>query len=359
MDVDNEANKCYGCGKNFRSPSTLAQHKARKTPCLIREVSEEDKHNPLRCIYCNKIFSKASNLTKHNKTCKIKHGGLDKLHDKVKHEEQLRIIKEESEQRVKAVEDKLAEQNAKIITQAAEHAAQMAAIMRKLERIESGVNAPPAINNTHINNGIVINYNVNNYTNPAADHLLTFEKFNEIFKKEFASLPVGLVCKLYFDPEHQENMSVHLINKSTGEMLTMCEGNWKTMGIDDVATQMRAVGYAIAKKGIKMHGKNITGEWRHSCGAVISNVSHKGAYELDMKDIKAKIVESREITGAAPHIAAKLASTRAVSRVRKVTTTSNKSPSAKAEDTTLANDIVAGTIFDNIADEKEPQSYFY
>lgn len=176
------------------------------------------------------------------------------------------------------------------------------------------------INNT-INN--TVNIIINNYTTPNAEHLLTFEKFTEIFKKAFVALPVELVFKLYFDPEHHENMSVHLINKSTGEMLTMCEGNWKTMNIDDVAMKMRSIGYEIAKKGIELHRKGFVGDIKYCCENVILNVSNPKTIEMDMKDIRAKIVESREITGSAPHISAKLEATRAVGRVRKGINTNN------------------------------------
>lgn len=37
--VDNK--KCYSCGHAFKTPTDLQRHKARKTPCLIREVAPE------------------------------------------------------------------------------------------------------------------------------------------------------------------------------------------------------------------------------------------------------------------------------------------------------------------------------
>ena len=313
MEEDQINNKkCYNCGKIFRTPATLAQHKARKTPCLIREISEENKKNPLRCIYCNKIFSTIGNLTKHSKTCKIKHGGLDKLHDKVKYDETLRIRDEEHNLELKAIKEDMAAQMLALKTE----------MMEEMNKIKSGVVASSATINNTINNGTInnnnVNIHINNYTKPGADHLLTFEKFNSLFMKEFAGLPVAIVCKLYFDPLHPENMSLHLINKSTGEMLAMMDDGWKTMSIEEVAMKIREVGYNVTERGIKLHRKDIKfGEANWVCDNILQNVHHPETTERDIKEIKEKIVESREITGSVPHIAAKLESSRAAGRVRR------------------------------------------
>ena len=86
--------KCYSCGKIFRTPNDLNRHKNRKTPCLIREVLPEQVNNPNRCIFCNKILSNKSHLTRHLNICKIKNGGMEILADKVKYEQEIRILKE-------------------------------------------------------------------------------------------------------------------------------------------------------------------------------------------------------------------------------------------------------------------------
>jgi len=87
--------KCYSCGKVFRTQANLLTHKNRKTPCLIREVAPEQVNNPNRCIFCNKIFIQKQSLTRHFKTCKIKNGGMDILVDKVKYDQEIRILKDE------------------------------------------------------------------------------------------------------------------------------------------------------------------------------------------------------------------------------------------------------------------------
>lgn len=341
MEV-NPAKHCYNCGKTFRTPNELLRHKNRKTPCLIREITEEAKNNPLRCIYCNTISSKKSHLERHLTTCKIKNGGLDKLHGKVKHEEQMRIMQEQHRLELQAIKDQMnSEREATAVA--------LASIKEEMEKIKASGSSVAKVNNTinnTVNNTVVntgpVTININSYTSPNADHLLTFGKFNEIFMKEFAGLPVSLVCNLYFDPSHPENMSLHLVNKSTGEMLTMCEGNWKTMSIDDVSAKIRAVGYEIAERGIKMHRKNFKfGDAEYVCGNILGNIHRPDTTERDIKEIKDKIVESREITGNAPHIAAKLTASRAVGRVRKV-----GAPAA----TTDIDVIMSSAVGDNIAE---------
>ncbi|SIP86147.1 GIY-YIG endonuclease with zinc finger C2H2-type domain [Pacmanvirus A23] len=63
---------CEDCGKIFTYVKDLVRHKNRKTPCLIHEVAPENINNPNRCQYCNNIFSKKENLTRHLKICKLK-----------------------------------------------------------------------------------------------------------------------------------------------------------------------------------------------------------------------------------------------------------------------------------------------
>jgi hypothetical protein len=81
--------RCYNCSKSFRDPSDLRRHKNRKTPCLIRNINEENKLDPRRCIYCNRIFTSISNRNKHYKICRVKNGGINILYEKIKHSEEL------------------------------------------------------------------------------------------------------------------------------------------------------------------------------------------------------------------------------------------------------------------------------
>ncbi|QYB17760.1 zinc finger containing protein [Pacmanvirus S19] len=63
---------CDLCGKKFADNKDLRRHKARVTPCIIKEVAPEQANNPNRCIFCNKIFTNIGNKNKHLKSCKFK-----------------------------------------------------------------------------------------------------------------------------------------------------------------------------------------------------------------------------------------------------------------------------------------------
>lgn len=98
VDVNINANKtCAECSKVFRAPALLERHKKRKTPCLLREVAPEHANNPNRCIFCNNVFSKKEHLTRHHKICRIKNGGMEILVDKVKYDQEIRLLKEQRE----------------------------------------------------------------------------------------------------------------------------------------------------------------------------------------------------------------------------------------------------------------------
>jgi hypothetical protein len=106
QDIDHNKS-CNSCGKCFVSEAHLKRHINRTTPCVIREVSEEDRKNPNRCIHCNKIFSKKENLTKHGKTCKVKNRGPNTIYGKNNFDGQIRTLIEEQEQKNKEYDQKI------------------------------------------------------------------------------------------------------------------------------------------------------------------------------------------------------------------------------------------------------------
>ncbi|SIP85899.1 Zinc finger C2H2-type/integrase [Pacmanvirus A23] len=212
-------NKCYNCGKIFKKPSDFERHKNRKTPCLIREVPPEQIHNPNRCIFCNKIFSKKENLTRHLKTCKIKNGGMDVLVDKVKYDQEIRILKEQME-----LKDKKEKENEEKIQK----------LMEKVDALEKAVvtpqviyNAPQNVTNNvnNVNNVNTINITINNYLKPSIQGLtITADEITTADK-----IPKLLLQKLYFNPELPENHCMYLQNKKDKTMILYDGGKWKSV----------------------------------------------------------------------------------------------------------------------------------
>jgi hypothetical protein len=210
--------KCYNCGKEFRKPSDFERHKNRKTPCLIREISPEHINNPNRCIFCNKIFSKKENLTKHHKICKIKNGGMDLLVDKVKYDQEIRILKEE------------------LAAEKREKNEQVKQLRDDLETLKLAIAAVPrpAVNVTF---NAPINVIINNYTNPyltgikiTPDELANADKISKL-----------LLQKLYFNPELPQNHCIYLQNKKNKSLIIYDEDGWRSISggnTDDVLLKL-------------------------------------------------------------------------------------------------------------------------
>lgn len=252
--------RCYNCGKQFKKQVEYNRHKERKTPCLIREVKPGELNNPNRCIYCNKIFSTGSNLKKHLKICKVKNGGLNTLFDKVKYEETIRIMKEEQAQKNQEQERKnqeLERKNQELMEE-----------FRKLkEQVEKGnhtiVNNNNTTNNTTNNNNTVNNIIIeklviNDYNRANITHLVDYDVFSKIFKEHWINTPVALVEKIWFDPKHPENISLHLVNKKNGEMLVVKGNKWVTDNTTNIIPEIREFTYNLVIEILRHFGKRLS-----------------------------------------------------------------------------------------------------
>lgn len=202
--------KCYNCGKEFRTPADLARHKNRKTPCLIRDVTADDLNNPLRCIFCNKVFSRKDNLRKHYGVCKIKNGGMEILSEKVRVEQEF-------------MASKMAQMQEQIDTMS--------------ETIKNLAHGP-----------VTNNYTVNNTDNSTHNTIINFSdaykpainKFN-LTDDELVSLLMvrddiarKLIELIYFNENIPENHTVYMPNLRENRLLVYREGNWQHIFGDDI-----------------------------------------------------------------------------------------------------------------------------
>jgi hypothetical protein len=213
--------KCYSCGKIFRTPANLLTHKNRKTPCLIREVLPEQVTNPNRCIFCNKILSKKEHLTRHLKICKIKNGGMDILVDKVKYDQEIRILKEQREFDRVEMENRNKEKDEKIKQLMDLQQAQAA----EIDALKKAIIAPPASQTINNYNAPVFNIIINNYTSPTIEGL-------SISPEELtgaAKLSKLLLQKMYFNPDLPQNHCMYLQNRKDKSLIIYDKGSWRSV----------------------------------------------------------------------------------------------------------------------------------
>jgi hypothetical protein len=207
--VEEENNKkCYSCGKVFRTPANLLAHRNRKTPCLIREVPQEQINNPNRCIFCNKVFVQHQSLTRHLKICKIKNGGMDILVDKVKYDQEIRILKEQH----------LADKK--------EKDEQIKQLREEMDALKKAIITPQAPAQTINNyNAPVFNIIINNYTQPTIEGLtISPEELTSA-----AKLSKLLLQKMYFNPDLPQNHCMYLQNRKDKSLIIYDKGSWRSV----------------------------------------------------------------------------------------------------------------------------------
>lgn len=294
---------CYSCGKNFRTPADLARHKSRKTPCLIRDIKPEDIKNPNRCIYCNKVMTNGSNLKKHLQICKIKNGGLQVLHDKVKHEEQMRIRQEENEQKTNNLEKlvlALAEKHKEFITEIdilkAENNKLRTGGAGPVATATNGIAAGGDVNIGNTTNN-TFNIVVNNYNRPNVEHLKDIDSFAKLLNRELSATPLALVEQFWFDVNHPENISIHLVNKKTGEVLVSVEGKWITDNAQNIIPTMRQIVYEFTQQMMVAYpDRLITLATDMVPGFLARNRNNEKVIKMDSDDIFQKLIDGRQVS---------------------------------------------------------------
>lgn len=230
LDIDPK--KCYSCGKVFSKPAELQRHKNRKTPCLIREVPAGDVLNPLRCIYCNKIFSNKSNLTKHSGTCKIKNGGMDILDEKVRYEQEIRVLKEQRDADAKKLNEHANLIKEMLETQGREKQ-EMQEMREQIKLLQESAKTPVVQN--IVNNGTINNFY--NYNTPFADPLVLTQ--DDLLVENIAKRMVEMV---YFNNKIPNNHTVYLPNINEKRLLVYSGGAWNHVGagsLNDTIVQMK------------------------------------------------------------------------------------------------------------------------
>jgi predicted nucleic acid-binding Zn-ribbon protein len=292
MEANNEKDvfivnkhKCYNCGKVFRDNSKLNMHKKRRSPCLIVEVDPQNEKNPNRCIYCNKIFARKDNLTRHGINCKIKNGGMKILIDKVKHDEYMKNQEENValKNRIEQLEKEAAEIRAKPVAQT---------IITNTANDNRVINN---INNQTINNQIIIN----GVFAPNTAYI-TKKIYTKIIDHLGVQTPTTLISLVWCNPHHPDNFSVYVINKTTREVLFFDGTKWVTDDFNaEFGAKIRNFVYDLAMSLFDQYQPKISGG-RDIRERLAVNKTNIDSIEYDNEQVYARILSNRALFTPGP-----------------------------------------------------------
>jgi hypothetical protein len=226
-------NKCERCGKIFRDDHDYKRHLNRKKQCSPRNGPEENRFNPLQCIYCKKVLSTKANLKRHYNICTDEQKKGDNAMEKMME--------------------------------------MMLEMREKMEKLQAKTKV---INNNNVVIG-QLNVVVNNYNNPNYQHLLEFDRFKKMISEEMLRYPIAVALELYFDPTHPENSSIHLVDKETKKVLVRMNDGWATMPMETVVSEIRNIGYKIAAEIVRHNG-------------IYTDSEERKEFTMSKKDIIAK-----------------------------------------------------------------------
>ena len=302
--------KCFRCGYIGKQKSHLQNHLNRKKPCniLLEDISTEilkkiynisntknvhknstqtapkqhpnstiicDKIAPKQhpndtqtapkqhlndtqtkctheCIYCKKLLTRKSGLTKHLKICKKK----------------INIEKIESD-RIKEMENKIKELEEKI-------------------NCKGNTNIINTTNNNINNSRNII---INNYGEENIKHLRS-KDYASLLKGIYSAVP-KLIQQIHFDPEHPENHNIKFTNKKFPYLKVMKEDKWQLVDkktelldlIDNKCYLLREKYYNILEK----NKYNISDNQK----SIIDKFLDK--YEEDDKQVLLDIINKTEL----------------------------------------------------------------
>jgi hypothetical protein len=162
---------------------------------------------------------------------------MEILVDKVKYEQKIRILEERD--RIRDQKDKEKDEQIKQLRE------EMDALKKAIAHTPNQQN-PQTINNNNTNNfNAPINITINNYLKPNINHLAIDDLFKNTFKENLVQTPMAIIPLIWFNPEHPENFSIYLVNKSTKETLTYTGNKWDVTTADKVTKDVRDRAYAI------------------------------------------------------------------------------------------------------------------
>jgi uncharacterized C2H2 Zn-finger protein len=202
---------CYSCGMIFRTPAEYDRHKARKTPCIIREIPQGQLTNPNRCIYCNRVMSKRNNLLRHLAVCKVKNGGMEVLAAKVMYEHENKLLRDQQVVMVNQI---------KVLTDRVD----------KLEQAPKAATLDVHDNTTNTTNNTTNNFHFYNFDKPKTDTLVITQ--DDMMVENITKKVIELI---YFNKLIPENHTLYLPNIKDDRLLVHKDNGWQMFGGVDLS----------------------------------------------------------------------------------------------------------------------------
>lgn len=202
--------KCEKCKHQFDRKSTYNNHLTRKNPCKLNINIDNE------CTYCNKKFSKLSNLTKHFKICK------EKIIDD-ENQAQIDEIKQEFEEQVEQLkimfQKKFEEQEKKI---------------EELSHITESNNNITVTENSHNNNNNTTN-NIINIYNAGKEDLSRLSKEDTIkICTSGTYYPIVAAEVIHCNKNYPEFQNFLISNLRSNTGLVKINDNWESRSHEEI-----------------------------------------------------------------------------------------------------------------------------
>jgi Spy/CpxP family protein refolding chaperone len=213
---------------------------------------------------------------------------MEILVDKVKYEQKIRILEERD--KIREQKDKEKDEQIKQLRE------EMDALKKAIAHAPNQQN-PQTINNNNTNNfNAPINITINNYLKPNISYLAVDDLFKNTFKENLVQTPMAIIPLIWFNPEHPENFSIYLVNKSTKETLTYTGNKWDVTTADKVTKDVRDRAYAITN-GIlgNPNLKVLTPYTQNIPAAIAANTTDEELIKAECEKIYNQFMQNRKL----------------------------------------------------------------
>ena len=203
------------------------------------------------------------------------------LADKVRYEQEIRILRE-------TIERQKFEQDEKINQQRVE-------FQEKIDNLTKQIATPATVvvNNINTTNNTTNNITINNYLTPNYKFLLEGDTFKNIFRQKLVQTAMELIPLIWFNADHRENLSTYLVNKSTGETLAYDGSTWKVVPVGELTKGLRDRAYEITSELITADMLN---EFtRHIPAQIKMNKIDADVIEIEDEKIYNTLIENRQL----------------------------------------------------------------